>query len=440
MRQALDWLSPASLAGRTVLTLMAGLLAFHLGSLWLLERGVHGALQDDHVGHAADRLAAAWRTLDAVPPAMRPAVARALSSAGFEFGWQATAPGDLPRGAVSGPLPARMRELLPGVAEIWVADTGSGSRTAGAFPLPDGSWLTFTASPPHGADALAHASIASLSAMALGIVLASLLVVRWITGPLRRLAAAAEGFGQGAAPAPIPLPESGPREVREAARTFNAMQARIQRLVADRTQALAAVSHDLRSPIQRLRLRAGFIDDTETQRSIDSDLDEMEAMVDGTLAYLRGDAETEEAKPADLAAILRTVCDDATDRGCKIVFIGPDRAPLRLRPVAIKRAFANLIDNALKYGGGIARVTLQDLSSEATVWVEDEGSGIPETAMEAVFEPFRRLEESRNRGTGGSGLGLTIARRVVQGHGGAIALANRPRGGLTVTVRLPRTA
>jgi len=271
--------------------------------------------------------------------------------------------------------------------------------------------------------------------MAVGIVLASVLVVRWITKPLRRLAAAAEGFGKGAAP--VPMPEDGPREVQDAARAFNAMQARIHRLVSDRTQALAAVSHDLRTPIQRLRLRAGFLDDAEAQRSIDADLDEMEAMVEATLAFLSGDADGEEPRPTDLAAVLRTLCDDAADRGGAVAYTGPDRALLRLRPVAAKRAFANLIDNAVKYGGA-ARVALRDSPAAAVVTVEDDGPGIPEAAMATVFEPFRRLEASRNRGTGGTGLGLTIARRAVEGHGGTIALANRPGGGLLVTVRLPR--
>ncbi|MFC7694511.1 ATP-binding protein [Paeniroseomonas aquatica] len=271
--------------------------------------------------------------------------------------------------------------------------------------------------------------------MALGIVLASLLVVQWITKPLRRLALAVEDFGRGAAP--VPLPETGPREVQEAARTFNAMQARIHRLVADRTQALAAVSHDLRTPIQRLRLRAGFLDDAEAQRAIDDDLDEMEGMVESTLAYLRGETESEESRQADLAAILSTLVDDATDRGASATYAGPDRVPMRLRPVAIKRAIGNLIDNAVKHGGN-ARVTLEEAPGAVMVRVEDDGPGIPEAALKAVFEPFHRLDASRNRGTGGTGLGLAIVRQVVTTHGGTVTLANRREGGLVVTVQLLR--
>ena len=435
MRRAFEWLWPASLAGRITLTMLAGLLAIHLGSLWLLERGVLGAAEDGREEQVAERLATARRTIGSLPEEVRGTAAGALSSPDLDIAWHRAASAAAPVEQGLEPLRARLRELVPDVAELHVGYVGAERRIGGGMRLADGSWIAFAAPSPNRLEASPHASLASLSAMALGIVLASVLVVRWITQPLRRLATAAEDFGKGAAP--VPMPEDGPREVRDAARAFNAMQARIHRLVSDRTQALAAVSHDLRTPIQRLRLRAGFLDDAEAQRSIDADLDEMEAMVEATLAFLRGDADGEEPRPTDLAAILRTLCDDAADRGADVAFTGPDHVSLRLRPVAAKRAFANLIDNALKYGGA-ARVTLRDAPAAAVVSVEDDGPGIPEAAMAAVFEPFQRLEESRNRGTGGSGLGLTIARRAVEGHGGTIALANRPGGGLLVTVRLPR--
>ena len=227
--------------------------------------------------------------------------------------------------------------------------------------------------------------------------------------------------------------------MRHAAQAFNRMQARIDRLIADRTQALAAVSHDLRTPIARLRLRAGFIEDTEAQRQIDADLDEMEAMITATLAYLRGDAEQEQLRVTDLAAILETLCDDATDAGRLVSYDGPSQARLACRPIAIKRALANLIDNAVKYGGA-ARVTLRDRGTLVEVAVEDGGPGIPEAEIEAAFEPFRRLDPSRNPESGGSGLGLTIARQVAERHGGTVSLRNRAGGGLVATLTLPRPA
>jgi signal transduction histidine kinase len=436
----LDRLLPGSLAGRTTFTLLAGLLMFHLGSVWLLQQGVHGAVEDGRVEQVAERLAATRRTLSALPEEVRETAARALSSPTLDITWLRGPPEDALDEATLAPLRNRLERLAPqlgGLRVGYAAMASEGRRVQGGVPLSDGTWAAFAS--PVLEDTVStptHSSLASLSAMAIGIVLASILVVRWITNPLRRLVEAAEGFGKGGAP--VLMPEDGPREVREAARTFNAMQARIHRLIADRTQALAAVSHDLRTPIQRLRLRAGFLEDAETQSAIDADLDEMESMVEATLAYLRGEAEAEEPRPADLAAILRTLCDDAADRGDAVTYGGPDRVPLRLRPVAVKRAFANLIDNAMKYGGG-ARVTLENEPEAATVRVEDDGPGIPDGALETVFEPFHRLEESRNRSTGGTGLGLTIARQVVQGHGGTLTLANRPVGGLAAVVRLPRT-
>ena len=213
-------------------------------------------------------------------------------------------------------------------------------------------------------------------------------------------------------------------------------QGRIDRLIADRTQALAAVSHDLRTPIARLRLRAGFVEDGEAARAIDADLDEMEAMITATLAYLRGEAEQEQLRVTNLAAILETLCDDATDAGRNVSYDGPSQVRLACRPIAIKRALANLINNAVKYGGA-ARVTLRDHASSVEVAVEDDGPGIPESELEAVFTPFRRLESSRNRETGGTGLGLTIARNILRAHGGDVVLRNRPEGGLSAVASLP---
>ncbi|MDN3564117.1 ATP-binding protein [Paeniroseomonas aquatica] len=383
----------------------------------------------------------AARVMGTLPEEVREAAARALSTPAFEATWSRSAPAASADDTALTPLRERLQRRAPDLAGLRLGlglaappDEGP-RRLQGTMHLADASWVSFTAEAPDVAPAPAHTSLPSLSAMALGIVLASLLVVQWITKPLRRLALAVEDFGRGAAP--VPLPETGPREVQEAARTFNAMQARIHRLVADRTQALAAVSHDLRTPIQRLRLRAGFLDDAEAQRAIDDDLDEMEGMVESTLAYLRGETESEESRQADLAAILSTLVDDATDRGASATYAGPDRVPMRLRPVAIKRAIGNLIDNAVKHGGN-ARVTLEEAPGAVMVRVEDDGPGIPEAALKAVFEPFHRLDASRNRGTGGTGLGLAIVRQVVTTHGGTVTLANRREGGLVVTVQLLR--
>ena len=220
------------------------------------------------------------------------------------------------------------------------------------------------------------------------------------------------------------------------------MAERIRRFVGDRTQMLAAIGHDLRTPITRLRLRAEFMDDDEQRRKMLSDLDEMEAMVNATLAFARDDSATEPSVALDLAALCRTVLDEAADARPDlptdaIAYVGPDRQRIRGRPMALKRALANLVANALNYAG-TARVVLEPPAKGIlTLQVEDCGEGIPEESLEAVFQPFRRLETSRNRETGGTGLGLPIARNILRAHGGDVVLRNRPQGGLTAVATLP---
>jgi signal transduction histidine kinase len=270
-------------------------------------------------------------------------------------------------------------------------------------------------------------------------VLLILWAVARLMRPVRLLAEAADRLGRDVnAP---PLPEGGPSEVATAARAFNVMAGRIRRFVADRTQMLAAIGHDLRTPITRLRLRAEFMDDDEQRRKMLSDLDEMEQMIAATLAFARDDAAAEPASPIDLAALCRTVADEAADARPELAeaisFDGPERLTVRARPIALKRAIANLVSNALAYGGA-ARLTLSARDGGTVrLAVEDDGPGIPEAELEGVFAPFKRLEASRNRETGGTGLGLTIARNILRAHGGDVVLANRPGGGLRAVASLP---
>ena len=434
-------LLPDTLGGRIVLVLLVGLMAFHLGSLWLHQIGTEAVLGTTREAQLAERLVAAKRAVAELPTEERDGTAHALSTASLDMHWTraATVQPVQASSARIEALRSRLGELVPefditGLRLGYGEDGVVGHELLGALPLPDGSWLNFSAAvfrPP----ASEHATLLSTTAMGVGILLLGLLVVRLIGRPLRALSDAADRFG---GPGPVvPVPEEGPREVRHAAQAFNRMQGRIDRLIADRTQALAAVSHDLRTPIARLRLRAGSVEDGEAARAIDADLDEMEAMIDSTLAYLRGETESEPRKRADVVAMVETLCDAAADAGGDVVYAGPSQAKLVCSPVTLKRAFSNLIDNAVKYGGG-ARVSLDDQGRELLVRIEDDGPGIPEADMQMVFDPFRRLETSRNRGTGGSGLGLTIARRAVEQHGGTLQLSNRPGGGLLALVHLPR--
>ncbi len=272
--------------------------------------------------------------------------------------------------------------------------------------------------------------------MLLTVGIVSALVVRHLTKPLGIFARAAERLGTDVK-AP-PMPERGPAEVRDAIRAFNEMQRRIRRFVEDRTQMLAAISHDLGTPITRLRLRAEFVEDAEQQQKMLADLDDMEKMVFSALSFARDEAASEPHAMVDLRSLLQRVCDEMADAGHDVTLdIGDDAVRYGCRPAALRRALTNLIDNAVKYGGQ-ARVSLQDDENAVLIRIDDDGPGIPEELQEEAFRPFRRLEASRSRETGGTGLGLSVARTIVRAHGGDISLTNRGEGGLRIEIRLPR--
>lgn len=284
---------------------------------------------------------------------------------------------------------------------------------------------------PHSATGL-HNVVISTTAMAVGVVALSLLLVRTLTAPLRDLAKSAQQIGRAEG---VDVDVRGPRELREVATAYNEMQHRINRLVEERTLALAAVSHDLKTPITRMRLRSEFIADPEIRLKMDQDLHEMEAMLDDTLAFLRGDSSGEEVRRVDLVALLETVCEDLADAGAPVTIAAPTAIIVEGRSLDLKRAFVNLIDNAIKHGGG-AEVAITEDRGEVSVTIADHGPGIPLEKLEAVFAPFYRLDTSRSRDGGGTGLGLTVARAIVRAHGGEISLHRPAKGGLSVQVSL----
>jgi signal transduction histidine kinase len=263
--------------------------------------------------------------------------------------------------------------------------------------------------------------------------------VRQMMIPVRTLAQAADRLGRDVANAPD-LPETGPTEIATAAMAFNTMASRIRRFVEDRTFLITAIGHDLRTPITRLKLRAEYMEDDEQRTKMLADLDEMESMVAATLAFGRDVATSEAVTRIDLVSLVRTILDEAADGAPEqaeaLAYEGPDHLAVMARPLSLKRAVMNLVANALKYGDA-ARVKLQRTNQAVQIDIDDNGPGIPAADAEAVFEPFRRLETSRNRETGGSGLGLSIARNIVRAHGGDILLRNLPEGGLRASVTLP---
>jgi len=255
------------------------------------------------------------------------------------------------------------------------------------------------------------------------------------TQPLTVLASAAERLGMDIhAP---PLAETGPLEIRTTAHAFNIMQERIRRLVQDRMEIAAAITHDLGTSVTRLHLRAEEISDAETRQSIFADLNQMRRMITETLAFSRLDFEAEASEPADVTSLVERVCDDLVDVGADVAVSGPPHVVVRTKPVALRRALTNLVENAVKYGKR-ARVTILDTKKSVELIVEDDGPGIAEALQTAVFEPFRRLPHGDND-IEGTGLGLTAARSLVRSLGGEVTLSNRSGGGLRATIRLPKS-
>ncbi len=254
-------------------------------------------------------------------------------------------------------------------------------------------------------------------------------VLTRLTGPLDALTAAADRLGRGAAEAP--LRETGPREVRALTTSFNTMQRRLTNFVADRTQMLAALAHDLRSPLTALRVQAELVDDEETRSAIANSVEEMTDMVEATLAYAKGVGAGEETVMTDLGMLVkRSIGSEPVE------VTSSGSVSLPLKPKAMMRAIRNLTSNAQRYGEN-ARVGWRMTDICAELWVDDDGPGIPEDAIEQVFAPYYRLEESRSQETGGHGLGLSIARSIALAHGGKLELVNRPEGGLRALMQLP---
>jgi signal transduction histidine kinase len=305
-----------------------------------------------------------------------------------------------------------------------------------ALKLSDRSWLIYTVPVRFWGVPLGGLWVIRIVCFALSITLVTAVAVRQFAKPIEQLAAAARQFGVN--PNAPPIAEAGPQELRQLARTFNAMQTQIQTFIAHRTTMLAAISHDLRTPLTRIRLRGELIEDQEQQARLFRDVDELQAMVDGALAFFRDDAIAEPTTLFDLPELISTVINDYADQSITLDYRGPQRAIYRGRPFALKRVLTNLTDNAIKYATP-PDIELTQVGSAWIISVADRGPGIPEESLQSVFRPYHRLDKSRNRMTGGVGLGLSVAQAIVQGHGGEIVLNRRPGGGLIAAIRLPIT-
>lgn len=300
---------------------------------------------------------------------------------------------------------------------------------------PDGRWATVE--PPRGL--LSPWQQRILLALAISLLLLAPLVwwmARRLTRPIRVFAEAAERLG--ADPEAEPLTPSGPSEVRTAIHAFNDMQASLRDHMRRRTQTVAAIAHDLRTPLTRLRFRAEQAPGAVRDRMA-ADIEEMDALIGQAMAYVRGEATPDRCEAFDLGALAADCAGGFSETGDAVTFDGGGELPVEADPAALRRALANLIANAVKYAGA-ARVKAFAQDGRAVVTVEDDGPGLPEDELDAVFEPFHRAERSRSRETGGAGLGLTVARQAARAHGGDVTLANRSEGGLTARLELPLRA
>lgn len=303
-----------------------------------------------------------------------------------------------------------------------------------ALPLQSGGWVVAAAPARPLATPPGTIVIVTLALFVIAIVSVAMVVAARMTRPLRMLGGAAERLSVDL-DAP-PLPERGSREMRKAAAAFNTMQERLRGMVDDRSLMLAALSHDLRTVITRLRLRAEEIEDSVQRGKALEDLADMEIMLKESLDAARGEASREPRQKVDLATLVRSLVDDLADAGMAVTYEGPERLVVFCRPVALRRALANLTDNAVRYGGS-ADLVLRTTADGIAIDIADRGPGIAAARREEMFRPFMRGDPSRNRATGGTGLGLGVARSILRAHGGDVTLDERPGGGLLARVTLP---
>ncbi|MCP5158300.1 MAG: HAMP domain-containing protein [Gammaproteobacteria bacterium] len=474
-------LLPPSLFGRLTLFLTGGLIVTQLLSTTILLQDRDQALYHAIGGHVAQRIAAIVNLLDTLDETERRQLAAALDlpptrlsldqpwsdesvaderyqtvlfrtllrrQLGVDRPFRVEITDDLPPPPPPPPQVERLSRFDP-------VDAPPPRRSASDRPhhwrrhammlglrnfvvqvrLIDGMTVTFQQILPEEVIAWPIRLLLILLILSISIAVLAALAVRALTRPLSVLADAATELGCDIRRPP--LTEAGPLEVQRAAQAFNIMQERLIRYIEDRSRILAAVSHDLKTPITRLRLRTELLEDGSLQEKFQADLDDMQHMVQTSLDFLQGGEDSEPMVPVDINALLDCLREEAEDTGQELPIDGTVRQPLRCRPLALKRCLTNLVDNALKYGKN-AEVRVADRPHRLTLIIRDHGAGIPNTELERVFEPFYRLESSRSRDTGGTGLGLSIARNIARAHGGELILRNHPMGGLEAVLELPR--
>ncbi|MCJ2044582.1 ATP-binding protein [Methylobacterium sp. J-078] len=445
-------LVPSSVAGQIALLIVAAVVLAHALATLAFFTLREPWRPDDHPGVAATRIATVTRLLDGASPADRPALlanaARMLPTLRLEA-WDgkptdAAAPEAGDR-ISDHPMVQRLRDGF--ARPLAITDLGGGSRAAEApvgvrvgVETPGGARLSALVPDDDRPPMRQGAIIFTFVFLAVVVSVISLYATRALTAPLARLAEAADVFGTRMNL--VDLPENGPREVVAVSRALDRMRARVRRLIDDRTQMLAAISHDLRTPITRLRLRAEFIEDEHARAMTLRDLDQMNGLVEAALSFVRdGQAPEGGAKTlVDLASVVQTVADEFADIGADVRVAETRHVLVQARPDELQRAIVNLVDNAVKYGGG-ARLSVTQTERGVAVEVSDDGPGIPEAERDAMLQPFVRGDRARNLDTAsGFGLGLSIVLAIVESHEGRLTLRNRTPRGLSARIEMPRAA
>lgn len=454
---------PRTLFGQIALALFAGLLVAQLAGLALMidDRGrLNYKLLSEY---AAQRMGGIAAILDEAKAAERPALIRALSvpptTISLTQAWSADgAERSADAKRFAGNAASRFGRALEiqmlSIEKLDVAHWSLLTREASEhrsrsergrpffartylaqIRLTDGAVVTFHHQLPVPGLDLSYRLIGLLALLGVSVALLSLWAVRRLTRPLEKLAMAATGLARNLNQPP--LPETGPVELRQAAMAFNAMQRDLKRLIDTRAQALSAVSHDLRLPITRMRLRLESGIAPALREKMDRDLSEMDTMIGQTLDFLRAGSNAEALVPTNLDALLDSVSEDMEELGATITRTGRASKPIAARPHALRRCIANLLDNARRYGGGPIELNVEDGAGQVSITITDHGPGINEADLEKVCEPYFRVEASRAKHTGGTGLGLAIAKAIVEAHGGTMRLASPPGQGLMVQLVLP---
>ncbi|MHA1547375.1 MAG: sensor histidine kinase [Alphaproteobacteria bacterium] len=455
---------PKSLFGQTLAILFAGFIVSQAAGYFIYADDRGQAVRAIGGLAAAQRIANATRLVQETPDASRPGIVAALSDQSFGVALSEASPIDTPAESDTA-IAQAIRDFLidelalgPSQQPLVSASPFAGPPFGGmhamgrspmmhgfggfgsfrnlqvSIPLSDGQILSFATALPESGPEVSSQFIVSMAIMAMIILAVSAWAARRATAPLASLAAAARHFGRDlSAPA---MPEIGTIEMRQASHAFNAMQARLRGLVENRTRMMAAISHDLRTPLTLLRLRVENTDDAQERQKMLATIDEMDQMVAATLQAARDDATAEPHRRTDLTALLASAVDDMADAGLPVVMKPAEPLVYECEPAALKRALTNLLDNAVKYGQR-ATAAIRSIPEGIEVTVDDEGPGIPDDELARVIQPFYRVEDSRSRETGGIGLGLAIALSVIQAHGGDLTLSNRSERGLRARITLP---